>query len=73
MEKWRILACPSEINNLWAAELQESGTRSAESRETVISKTDPLIENPPSLLFQTSVITDPQAFVLPGYETDNIM
>lgn len=73
MEKWRIPACPSEINNLWAAELRECGMRSAESTETVISKTDPLIENPPSLLFQTPVITDPHAFVLPGYETYQII
>lgn len=42
------------------------------SMETVISKADPLIENPPSLFFQTSVITDPRAVVLPCYHTFQI-
>lgn len=51
MEKKKMLVCPSEVNNLWAAELQECGRRSAGSMETVISKVDPLIENPPSLFF----------------------
>lgn len=51
MEKKKMLVCPSKVNNLWAAELQECGRRSAGSMETVISKVDPLIENPPSLFF----------------------
>lgn len=52
----RMLGCSGRINNCRGV-----GGGFAGSVETVINKVDALIENPPPLCFQTSVIADPGA------------